>query len=348
LSATSNPPKRCCAACFDDRGLRKEIIPLRSTGKGKCSYCETENVDLVEPRLLAEYFELVIAIYQPDDNGKPLSELLREDWEMFSHPKMDGAHAKELLGDILDDGDIVRKNFVLSCLCRTEHLAEWEKFRKELMYENRYFPTSEIDLPRLEELLSRLILDDDEIPQKWYRARIQEDDVVFPADKMGAPPARVASHGRANPAGIPYLYLGSLPNTAIAELRPHTGERASVAEFTTPGGLKIVDLRHPRKLISPFLAVDEQEVALLRGDIEFLERLGEELTIPVLPQGAAIDYIPSQYVCEFIKKCGYHGVIYRSSVSEGINLALFDPTRATIGNISSFRVEKVSVVVQTS
>jgi hypothetical protein len=81
----------------------------------------------------------------------------------------------------------------------------------------------------------------------------------------------------------------------------------------------------------------------MRSDIPFLERLGDELTRPVLPQAAAIDYTPSQYLCEFIKKCGYKGVIYRSSVGEGMNLALFDPALATPGNITQHRVTRVSV-----
>ena len=66
----------------------------------------------------------------------------------------------------------------------------------------------------------------------------------------------------------------------------------------------------------------------------------------MLPRSAAIDYIPSQYLCEFIKKIGFHGVIYRSSVSEGINLALFDPTLATPISISQYDVSRVSVEVQ--
>lgn len=68
---------------------------------------------------------------------------------------------------------------------------------------------------------------------------------------MGAPPSRYANHGRANPTGIPYLYLGSMPDTAISEIRPHTGEIATVAEFEIPAVLIIVDLREPRKHVSP-------------------------------------------------------------------------------------------------
>ncbi|WP_211222764.1 RES family NAD+ phosphorylase [Paludibacterium yongneupense] len=45
------------------------------------------------------------------------------------------------------------------------------------------------------------------------------EDAPYPIDKMGAPPKQLATHGRANPTGIPYLYLGSHPATAIAEIR---------------------------------------------------------------------------------------------------------------------------------
>jgi hypothetical protein len=139
--------------------------------------------------------------------------------------------------------------------------------------------------------------------------------------------------------------LGSTPETAAAEVRPHTGEIACVADFTIGGAIKAVDLRNPRQLVSPFLLADEDEIGLLRVDIAFLEQLGEELTRPVSPQGAAIDYVPSQYLCEFIKKCGYDGVIYRSSVSDGINLALFDPGKAVGGTVELYNITRVSVEV---
>jgi hypothetical protein len=90
---------------------------------------------------------------------------------------------------------------------------------------------------------------------------------------------------------------------------------------------------------------DPGAIGQLRADIPFLERLGEELTRPVLPQGAAIDYIPSQYLCEFIKKSRYDGVIYRSSVSEGMNLALFDPTKAVGVNVEIYNISRVSITV---
>ncbi|MDF0490707.1 RES family NAD+ phosphorylase [Sphingomonas sp. H39-1-10] len=270
--------------------------------------------------------------------------LLRRDWALFEHPSMDDFRAKDLLTTILDDGDFVRHSYVPSPRFKSDRLLRWETLRTELMHRNRFFPDTELDEGRLGELLD--LLRADAVPTEWFRARIQAGDEPFLIDQMGAPPNRVASHGRANPPGIPYLYVGSAPETAVAEVRPHTGEMATVAKFVIDStALRLVDLREPRRRVSPFALGDEDKIGSLRSDIAFLERLGEELTRPVLPQGAAIEYVPSQYLCEFIKKAGWDGVIYRSSVSEGMNLALFDPQTADPISVSGWHVAKVKVEV---
>ncbi|NIC05014.1 RES family NAD+ phosphorylase [Billgrantia bachuensis] len=332
----------CCPECFDDRSLRDQLFPSLGPSHGTCDFCGTANTHLVEPGNLANYFELLVNIYEPSEDGKSLVEWMKDDWQLFSHRRMDIAHAKELLGEILDDGDIVRRSFAPSPSYISEGLAQWDKLRDEMMYANRWFLDVAIDLDRLDELFGMLL--SLHLPRQWYRARLRAEDEVFPIEKMGAPPKRRSSHGRANPAGIPYLYLGSLPETAVAEIRPHTGEVACVAEFTIPD-IKAVDLRNPRKLVSPFILSESSAIGQLRADLPFLERLGEELTRPVQPSGAAIDYIPSQYLCEFIKKSGFDGVVYRSSVSDGINLALFNPEQAVGGNVTPYNVTKVSVAV---
>lgn len=334
-------PSRCCAECFGDRGLRKSIIPSLNPDRGTCDYCGTEDVDLVEPSQLMDWFELLISIYEPDPVGRTLVDWLKLDWELFSHPRLDSAHAKELLSEILDDGEIVRQTFSPSATYRSEGLVQWETLRDELLYKNRYFLDQALDTDRLGELLDHLIAD--ELPDVWYRARILTGDAPYPIEEMGAPPKRLVSHGRANPAGIPYLYLGSIPDTAAAEVRPHTGEVACVADFRVQMPLAAIDLRNPRKLVSPFVLADAGAIGQLRADIPFLERLGEELTRPVLPRSAAIDYIPSQYLCEFIKKKKYDGVVYRSSVSDGMNLALFDPQKALPGSVARYNIKRVYI-----
>ena len=335
------PKKLCCPNCFDDDGLRS-IFPTFNPKKGKCGFCGTEGIDLVDPTALRNIFELLINVYEPDPAGKTLVEWMREDWKLFGHPKMDDAHARELLGEILDNGEIVRRQFVASSSYISEGLVQWETLRDEMMYRNRWFLDKKLDTDRLRELLDLLVFQD--LPTQWYRARIQSGGAIYPIGEMGAPPARRASHGRANPAGIPCLYLGSKPETAAAEIRPHTGDIACVARFNIPK-IRAVDLRDPRKFVSPFILADANAIGQLRADLPLLERLGEELTRPVLPQGAAIDYIPSQYLCEFIKKCNFDGVLYRSSVSDGINLALFLPDKATGDIVERYNVSRVSVEV---
>ena len=330
----------CCTECFGDKGLRNDIIPTLNPQIGNCDFCRSSNVGLVEPAKLADLFEVLISVYEPNPDGKSLVTWLKDDWLLF-HPNMDAAHAKELLSEILDDGEVVRKKFSPSTTYQSNGLVQWETLREEILYKNRYFLDEALDTDRLEELLDHLLADD--LPDVWYRARIMAGDSPFPLEEMGAPPKRLATYGRANPIGIPYLYLSSVPETAVAEVRPHTGETVCVAEFRVKPPLTTVDLRNPRQLVSPFVLGDASAIGQLRADIPFLERLGEELTRPVLPRSAAIDYIPSQYLCEFIKKAGYDGVVYRSSISRGMNLALFNPEKAVAASVSQYNINSVAI-----
>ncbi|WP_082060894.1 RES family NAD+ phosphorylase [Pseudomonas abietaniphila] len=334
----------CCPSCFGDIHLRRSFFVQFSHEMGICSYCLSPDQPLLYPRELREQFELLTGIYVRDPQGIGLIELLKSDWGMFSHERMDIAHAKELLSDVLDDGELVRQRYRPSESAVSDNaLQRWDDLRQELIHKNRYFPETEINLSRLKRLFDYLLLPAAEVATNWFRARIQTGTSTFTPIEMKSPPKHLASHGRANPAGIPYLYLASTPITAVSEIRPHTGEDASVASVRIPDGLKIIDLRHPKRSVSPFMLSDESEISMLRSDIEFLEKLGEELTRPVLPRSAAFDYVPSQYLCEYVKVCGFDGVMYRSSVGDGVNLALFDPDVAEVGATVTQRVGRVTV-----
>lgn len=334
---------KCCATCFGDPHLDAVVIPDCHVEVGDCPQCGTSDAKLVPCQDLKEYFELVTGIYQTAEEGKYLVEWLREDWALFDLARISDANAKLLLAEILDDREVIQRKFIPSDIGHTGVLDRWQKVCSELKHQNRFFPKTEFDLDRIEGLLTHLQINVSRVAPKWFRSRIQDDAQPFPSDEMGAPPKDRAGHGRANPAGIPYLYLASDVRTAVSEVRPHPGEIACVAEFFVPGALSLVDLRQPRITVSPFSLSSESAVAQLREDVNFLEYFGEELTRPVVPRAAAIDYIPSQYLCEFIKGCGYDGVVYRSSVGAGINVALFEPSVATIGGIESHTIERVTV-----
>ncbi|MCQ4313912.1 RES domain-containing protein [Pseudomonas stutzeri] len=332
---------KCCALCFEDKQISREIDTHHSD-RGTCSFCGAEDVLVIEPVRLREFFEQLQGSYAvAEEGGKNLAEWFKLDWRLFD--SLSVLQTKELLGEIFDDANLLRLNFNPISQTTSTNLDLWARLRTELMEENRFFPKDTISHERMHFLATQLILQNADIPAVWFRARIQESSTPYAMDKMGPPPKDKATHGRANPAGISYLYMASDLTTAISEIRPHTGELVTVAEFELIEELKLVDLQNPRKLVTPFICENESDIVQLRGDVEFLERFGEELTRPVLPRAAAIDYIPSQYLCEMIKKFGFDGVIYRSSVGNEMNIALFYPQKARARGTSMHYVSKVDV-----
>ena len=157
---------------------------------------------------------------------------------------------------------------------------------------------------------------------------------------MGKPPAKDVKNGRANPVGIPYLYAATIPETTIAETRPHPGDKLCVARFVVTSPLRLLNLLHPRTTISPF-EIEERELPKLRHDLSFLCHLENELSKPILPRVADLEYLPTQYLCEFIKNCGYDGVLFKSSISTGANLALFDDTKVRANKLMQYQVTKL-------
>ena len=140
---------------------------------------------------------------------------------------------------------------------------------------------------------------------------------------MGKPPEKLVLNGRANPIGIPYLYVASTIETAISELRGHKKEEFTVAEFQMEDGLELADLRDPQNTISPFELNEDDELELIYKNMPFLTLLGNELSKPIIPREANLEYLSSQYLCELLKLIGFHGIIYKSSIADGNNYVIF-------------------------
>ncbi len=107
---------RCCADCFDDRGLKKSIIPSISNTRGTCDYCGSPDVDLVEPRELVDYFQLLTNVYEPDPAGKPLVEWMKDDWRLFSHARLDAANASALIAANVTGVEIINCPHEVVCI----------------------------------------------------------------------------------------------------------------------------------------------------------------------------------------------------------------------------------------
>lgn len=333
--------RMCCKNCFGDSFLEQQI-ELISQENGTCDFCNSSAVPLVEPAKLIDSFETLFSLYEEsyDPVASSIEALLRSDWELFG--QLDSVKTELLLGLIFNDIGLVQKSYAPVIPHDADAVQEWEEFRDELKHRNRFFPKNIQTTEQLKELFGFLTAPPAAIPEKVFRARICEQSQTYTLNEMGKPPKELVSNGRANPVGIPCLYVASDTMTSIAEIRPNKGEVVCVAEYSVDGAVLLADLRYPRKSISPFLLTEDQ-IKLLRRYMEYLCRLSEELTMPVLPKTAHLDYLPSQYLCEFIKHCDFDGVIYRSAMSTGINYALFNDAKATGIDVKPYRIDDITV-----
>ncbi len=158
------------------------------------------------------------------------------------------------------------------------------------------------------------------------------------------PPARMkpltdrASEGRANPKGIPYLYLATDRDTAMAEVRPWIGSYVSVGQFKTLRELRLVNCTTDAKGFPFYMEEpppEDRETAVWREiDLAFAS--------PVSPSDSLAEYVPTQIIAELFKTYGYDGIAYRSSLGPGHNIAVFDLDAAELVICHIFRVEDIT------
>jgi hypothetical protein len=331
----------CCPACFNDAFIR-EIACKSQPSTGTCECCGVASELLMESDVLVDYFEPLIRIYSPDVsvNSLPLVAILRRDWGFFD--KVEDGTAESLLKEMFPDLEVNTARFIGVPADELTILANWDVFREELKHKNRFFRGKQFELDVEGLLFVYLKAAEEDIPNVVYRGRIWREGKPYKLDEMGAPKKEEAPGGRANPRGIPYLYVASDADTVTCELRPHPGECISVASFAMTEGLTFADLRDPRGAVSPF-GFDEDDLLRNYGHITNLSRLAEELSQPISPRSADLEYLPSQYLSEFIKHCGFDGIIYKSSVSSGVNYALFDESNAMATAVESYQVDPFHV-----
>ena len=159
---------------------------------------------------------------------------------------------------------------------------------------------------------------------------------------MGKPPKNLVSNGRANPIGIPYLYVASSIDTTIAEIRGHKGEVLTIVEYQMKSNLELADLRDPKSTISPFELNEENELELIYKNMPFLTLLGNELSKPIIPREANLEYLSSQYLCELLKHIGFNVIIYKSSISDGNNYVIFKDKRLKAVNTYQYQIIDVT------
>lgn len=341
----------CCSECFSSNYLR-DIIN-RNNKKGDCDFCNSTNVSIYNPEELSLIFQNILDLFSVQLDSKETLETqfaINFQNKIFSD-KM-GKNMISLLKKIIkDDYDSYKSlfegNVILKCSNQPEFneiikplQISWEKFADEIKTTNRFHIQNTLNLEKLKELLNRYKKPINK-GKKFYRARISNKEGYSKLEMLN-PPADKAKAGRANPLGISYLYLADQIKTTLYEARTSLFDYVTVGEFRAKEDLKIINLRGDT--YDPILLAEQEELEDFLIHLPFITTLENNLSKPKRRSDNELDYLPTQYLSEFIKSIGFDGVEFQSSLySDGYNLAIFTPDKFECINVEVFEIESIDL-----
>lgn len=356
----------CCNNCFYDSELKPIIESLGQIGN--CSICDNSNVYIYNTDNNSEligYFDEFISIYTPVHLLPPnfpkaemrlLQDELLINWNIFNKNKLNTAKVYKIITGICSEKyqetpELFDYPVGIAQLYDLEYLDEhsllktnsWEYFVTALKTQNR-FHTNHINLEILKRFCSYI-----RKPYKkgtiFYRGRISSPAGLC-TDEMGVPPHEKVSAGRANASGIRCLYLANNVDTTIHEVRAGAFDFVSIGKFELQEDIIVVDLKSINK-ISPFI----EDLGYMEHAInkEHLNKINAEMGKALRRSDSALDYVPTQYISDFIKsiehngQAEYSGLEYDSTMNpDGFNLAIFYADLFKCIDIETYRIKELA------
>lgn len=350
----------CCINCFSDPEIKAIINGNKIDGD--CDFCNSKGVrlyDLSQDRIIAELFDGLLDIYTPisnlpenfpKDRADLLKNILSTHWNIFSaNPDCVYRLITSICSDrykdqpelfdspvgILQsqDRDYLEKNAILKNYCWSEFVNAIKRINR---FHNDYINT---DILYTFLLCARK-------PYKcgniFYRSRVCPTEKGYKPMEMGAPPDVIARAGRVNPEGMGILYLSDEKETTLYEIRAGMFDYVTVGRFKLKQDIEVINLADIDK-ISPFIGVDYGfDFTQYAINIEHLKMIGQEIAKPLRNENV-LDYLPTQYVSDFIKSKGYSGIEYVSTMRKtGVNLAIFDQSQLKCTDVSVYDVKSIS------
>lgn len=337
-----------CSSCF----LDKELIGFISTRDevGDCFVCGSKKQKLLDISELFDFFEELLENFKPHETGIDLDVKIQSDWSFFSSNEV----ARKILDFVIAN---VSSSFSKSNDLATyaddilENVGHWEKLKEELKWKNRFV----IDISRLgkdEFNWDAFLLDINTVfnlssEVELYRARIHKRSGmdVYPIKEMGCPERENTTAGRANPVGIPVLYLSEDDITVLYEVRAAFLDEVSIGSFSLKkgiGSVQIVDFTKNSPLFQP-----ENVKVTIQGKM-LRESISKDLSKPMRRYDSELEYIPTQFICEYIRFfTGAKGIKFKSSLYEkGSNIVFFEPELMECHIVRKVRLTSISLVSQ--
>ena len=355
-----------CENCFKDDILVSILKSITDERQDLCPTCKKISKHLYNTDLhkeLTTYFEDLLDIYLPAvelPHNYPIAERhlliddLTERWHIFSdHISQTNKYniltsicsdlysrSSALFSDPvgiseLFDNDFLQKNSLLKT-------NNWDDFVNEIKTKNR-FHSKLINFDILEKYCTfiRKIYKAGSI---FYRARISDSNGFGPND-MGAPPADKSSEGRANARGITCLYLSDDMQTTLHEVRAGVLDYVSIGKFILKKDIVVVNLR-AISTISPFTEGLKSNIHAVNKP--HLQKINDEISKTLRRNDSTLDYIPTQYIVDFIKSIEhkgifeYQGIEYNSTThKDGYNLAIFYPKLFECTQVDVYDIENL-------
>ena len=234
----------------------------------------------------------------------------------------------------------------------------YHHFQRSVMWDRRYIQSRESE--EFLKMVSATATAREETVKKdsiFWRAQLGhewqkegEEPETYDVERA-LPPERMkpcpdhAPEGRANPKGIPCLYLATKKETAVSEVRPWIGSYVSLGQFETVRRLTVIDCsyNHGDPLFHFFVG---REKPLTAEEIEktVWSNIDSAFAAPIARDDDVAAYAGTQIIAELIKSMGYDGVAYRSNFGmNGHNIALFDIDVARLINCQLYRVDAVNI-----
>lgn len=329
---------KICKDCFFDEELRSEIN-ANAVIDDICDVCgkQSKVMDFSE---FYGFFTTLLELYSPTVNSnKTIVDIIQDEWHFFKDKDV----AMVLLADVIQANNLGYSiaDFVDYTDDICIRVAVWDRLKTSVKEKSRFF-TNMDEFAQYNYLTAGKSL---HVGQKLYRSRITPvGQKKIKCDKMGCPPKELATAGRANPIGIPYLYLSDSAKTTYFEVRAVYLDKLSVGTFRIERELELVDFIYDVNL---FLAYNDDTTSLKEIVIKkkIIDAISEDLSKPLRRYDSELEYVPTQLICEYCKRIvGADGISFESSLHKGgRNYVLFDDSSAKCIRVDSHEITKIDI-----
>ena len=325
-----------CSNCFNDVELQI-AVSNESSGLGTCEACGQEAY-VVDIDIFADFFKELLHLFQPTREGVDIVSLLQKDWDIF----VDGEVGKRIIGYFLSldyyGYDLNEKVGYVDAI--KNDISTWDKIKREVREEKRFFANlSYFDGNNMIEANTTIPKD-----TILYRARvIPSDRTYLTKNDMGCPPRGKATSGRANPLGIPYLYLCKNEETTYYEVRALYLDKLAIGSFKITKDLNILDFT---SALSLYYAYNNSTISLSEviAKQKMLQLISSDLSKPLRRYDSELEYVPTQLICEYCKISGIDGICFNSSLHNGgVNVVLFNSSSAECIKVKSREIRDVHI-----